>query len=157
MKTVTKLVAQRPLLVTSRRRISTGLFGRVGSFLPDVRDCLTLALGSLIGTTIAFSCFYELSYTVRSSPLFYSNDWHGGWTNSTDESSAIPTLRCIVLFNGNSEKPTRHLSAIKDTFAPRCNETLFYTTSKELKERYEDELNIFTVDATRSVSVSTVI
>uniref|UniRef100_A0A914V3N2 Uncharacterized protein n=1 Tax=Plectus sambesii TaxID=2011161 RepID=A0A914V3N2_9BILA len=154
MRSGSRLAAQRPLLGISRRRFSTingRIIGVLASFVPDIRSCLTLAIGCLIGTTIAFSCFYELSYTVRQSPLFYNYGWRTGQQNSTSESSTrTPSLRCIVLFNGNLEKPTRHLSAIKDTFAPRCNETLFYTTLKELKERYEDELNIFTVDASRS-------
>uniref|UniRef100_A0A915D6F6 Uncharacterized protein n=1 Tax=Ditylenchus dipsaci TaxID=166011 RepID=A0A915D6F6_9BILA len=55
-------------------------------------------------------------------------------------------LRCVVLVQPTTQKQHKYLLAVSDTYASKCNETLFFTDSSVLLEKLSDSLNIFLLE-----------
>ncbi|KAF8359460.1 hypothetical protein PRIPAC_94455 [Pristionchus pacificus] len=67
---------------------------------------------------------------------------------SHNDSSPIPDffLRCVVMIERKTQKPTSFTSALAEGWTRRCNETIFYTNSKNVAKVVKD-LNVVLIDS----------
>ncbi|KAK0419685.1 hypothetical protein QR680_014266 [Steinernema hermaphroditum] len=101
-----------------------------------------LIFGVLVGLLLGFS-----SYFVAESDVEALTRPAGAFKELSNHTS---TIRCVVLVQPHTRKPEKYVAAVKDTYGKQCNETLYFTTSKSLQEKFHEDLNIFLIDSTRS-------
>lgn len=67
---------------------------------------------------------------------------------SHNDSNPIPDffLRCIVMIERKAQKPTSFVDALHDGWTKRCNETIFYTNSKNVAKVVKDH-NVVLIDS----------
>ncbi|KAK6741117.1 hypothetical protein RB195_009148 [Necator americanus] len=48
-------------------------------------------------------------------------------------------LRCVILVHPEAKRPLNFMTAIRDTYGSICNQTIYYTNSKEMKKKAGDQ------------------
>lgn len=108
---------------------------RVAAFhwKPSASLIAQLAFGILIGTLIGFSARYEYEWDVHTF-----EDGLNFVVPSQDRNITIEEIyiRCVIIVYRKREKKSHYINAIKDTYASRCNQTLYFMDSKKLQDEF---------------------
>lgn len=52
------------------------------------------------------------------------------------------TLRCVVVIQSSTPKPEKFITSIRDTYSKKCDETLYFTSNKDLESKFANDINI---------------
>uniref|UniRef100_A0A915B8D1 Uncharacterized protein n=1 Tax=Parascaris univalens TaxID=6257 RepID=A0A915B8D1_PARUN len=110
---------------------------------PSASLIAQLAFGILIGTLIGFPARYEYEWDVHTY-----EDGPNFVVPSQDRNVTIEDIyiRCVIIVYKKREKKTHYINAIKDTYASRCNQTLYFMDSKKLQDEFAEELRTVCVN-----------
>jgi predicted histidine transporter YuiF (NhaC family) len=111
----------------------------------NMQSIFIMSIGMFVGSLFAFCCFYEFSIAPRS----YYQHIQSSISDAQSNTDTITSIHCIVAFAGIDKTDSKYLSAIDDTYAKRCNATIYYTMSKKLQKNNEHKLSIYHVDKKR--------
>jgi len=100
-----------------------------------------LLFGFIVGIFLSNIALFE-SETNANSSIYEGIGRRHDYSRS---GSTNVSIRCIILVQSTTEKPDKFISAIRDTYSKRCNETLFFTSNKELEKQFASEVNIYHV------------
>ncbi|VDM41335.1 unnamed protein product [Toxocara canis] len=95
-----------------------------------------LAFGILIGAVIGLSARYEYEWDVRS----FGDSVELAEPLKGNLSAEDVYVRCVIVVYKNRDKKSHYINAIKDTYASRCNRTLYFMDSKKLQDEFAEEL-----------------
>ncbi|KAI6235261.1 hypothetical protein M3Y95_00032700 [Aphelenchoides besseyi] len=99
-----------------------------------------ICVGLLLGVCLKFETQTEIDQRfIASLPedqlLLNSTDLpHNLW------------IRCVVLIQPDDPRPYKYVQSILDTYARRCNKTVFFTSEEKLLTRFHDKTEIFAVN-----------
>uniref|UniRef100_A0A0N5AMM1 Glycosyltransferase n=1 Tax=Syphacia muris TaxID=451379 RepID=A0A0N5AMM1_9BILA len=109
-----------------------------------------LIFGILIGTLLGLC----VRIIVESAGSMHINVGSGLDTqfirkNSTVLCNALH-LRCVVFLDRRQEKKTKYMSALKDTYMQRCNQTIVFTNSKEVHKKFVEDTHVIYMETWKS-------
>ncbi|KJH52469.1 hypothetical protein DICVIV_01314 [Dictyocaulus viviparus] len=114
-KTPYELIVSRLFTIGKRRAFKETL-------LPLL---IGISLGYLIGSIISFEDIDSIDHVMKierhapESTLFF--------------------LRCLIMIHPEAKKAANFVAAIRDTYGKVCNQTIYFTHSKELQRKVADQ------------------
>ncbi|KAE9555506.1 hypothetical protein FO519_001274 [Halicephalobus sp. NKZ332] len=100
-----------------------------------------LLFGLIVGFFLSNIAFFE-SETVAESLIYEGIGRRHGYA----ESRTNVTIRCLILIQSATPHSDKFISSIRDTYAKRCDETLYFTSNKDLEKQFASEINIYHVE-----------